>query len=108
MEVRSGRFGPYVKFGKVNATIPKGTAPESLTMEEAVRLIAAKTESAGSAKSKGKGTAKAAKTRAADANGKKASAEAANGAASGRPKKGSATAAKAAGRKSQAKGAERA
>ncbi len=27
--VRSGRFGPYVSHNKVNATLPKGTSPES-------------------------------------------------------------------------------
>ncbi len=42
--VHSGRYGPYVKFGKINATIPKDKAPESVTMEEAVALIAAKSD----------------------------------------------------------------
>lgn len=46
--VRDGRFGPYVNHGKVNATLPKGTDPANVTLEEAVALIAAK---AGSAKS---------------------------------------------------------
>ena len=36
----SGRYGPYVKFGKVNATLPKDKDPQSLTLEEAVALIA--------------------------------------------------------------------
>jgi DNA topoisomerase-1 len=38
--VMSGRYGPYVKFGKVNATLPKDKDPQSLTVEEAVALIA--------------------------------------------------------------------
>jgi DNA topoisomerase-1 len=38
----SGRYGPYVKFGKVNATLPKDTDPQALTMDEAVALIAAR------------------------------------------------------------------
>jgi len=42
--VHSGRYGPYVKFGKVNATIPKDKDPESVTLEEAVALIAAKSD----------------------------------------------------------------
>ena len=38
--VRDGRFGAYVNWGKVNATIPKGTAPDSVTLSEALELIA--------------------------------------------------------------------
>ncbi len=37
-----GRYGPYVKWEKVNATIPKEIAPEALTLEQALELIAAK------------------------------------------------------------------
>ncbi len=68
IEVLSGRFGPYIKFGKVNATVPKSTAPEAVTLEEAVRLIAAKMESGGS-KTKARGKAKPAKTAPANGNG---------------------------------------
>ena len=42
VHVMSGRFGPYVKSGKINATLPKGTAPEDMTMEIAVPLLAAR------------------------------------------------------------------
>ncbi|MGG7567248.1 type I DNA topoisomerase [Rhodovulum sp. DZ06] len=45
--VHSGRYGPYVKCGKINATLPKGTEPDQLTMDEAVKLIAAKMEKDG-------------------------------------------------------------
>ena len=38
--VRDGRYGAYVNWGKVNATIPKGTAPESITLGHALELIA--------------------------------------------------------------------
>jgi DNA topoisomerase-1 len=51
VHVMAGRFGPYVKSGKINATLPKGTAPEDLTMETAVPLLAAR---ALAAPSKGK------------------------------------------------------
>ena len=42
IHVMAGRFGPYVKSGKINATLPKGTAPEELTLEEALPLLAAR------------------------------------------------------------------
>ncbi len=38
----SGRYGPYVKHGDINATLPRGTNPASITLEQAVKLIAAK------------------------------------------------------------------
>ena len=40
MTVREGRFGPYVDSGRVNATIPKSTRPDSITLADAVELIA--------------------------------------------------------------------
>ena len=46
IHVMAGRFGPYVKSGKINATLPKGTAPEDLTLEDALPLLAAKAGSA--------------------------------------------------------------
>ena len=51
VHVMAGRFGPYVKSGKINATIPKGTAPEDMTLEIAVPLLAAR---AAAAPAKGK------------------------------------------------------
>jgi len=51
IHVMAGRFGPYVKSGKINATLPKGTAPEDLTLEDALPLLAAR---ALAAPSKGK------------------------------------------------------
>ncbi|ACB96974.1 type I DNA topoisomerase [Beijerinckia indica] len=47
--VREGRFGPYVNHGKVNATLKSGLSPETLTLEEAIRLI---DEKAGAASKK--------------------------------------------------------
>ncbi len=40
INVLAGRFGPYVKWGKVNATIPKSQSPDNLTLQDAVELIA--------------------------------------------------------------------
>ncbi len=78
IEVLSGRYGPYVKHGKVNATIPNGKDPAALSVEEAIELIAAraakggkkpakKAASAKPAAKKGSKTAKGAKARKADA-----------------------------------------
>jgi DNA topoisomerase-1 len=49
LEVFSGKYGPYVKWGKVNATLPKEMTPETVTLEEALELVNAK---AGPAKKK--------------------------------------------------------
>jgi len=38
----SGRYGPYVKHGRINATVPKDYDPASLTLEQALPLLAAK------------------------------------------------------------------
>ena len=37
-----GRYGPYVKWGKINATIPKDQDPATLEMDAALALIAEK------------------------------------------------------------------
>ncbi|MBW8734651.1 MAG: type I DNA topoisomerase, partial [Asticcacaulis sp.] len=42
IQVMAGRYGPYVKCGKVNATLPKEMTPETVTLEQALALIAAK------------------------------------------------------------------
>jgi len=40
--LKAGRFGPYLAWGKVNATLPKGTDLQSLTLEEAIKVVDAK------------------------------------------------------------------
>jgi DNA topoisomerase-1 len=40
IKVLAGRYGPYVKHGSTNATIPKGTDPATLSLEDALKLIA--------------------------------------------------------------------
>jgi len=47
VSVMDGRYGPYVKWEKVNATLPKGTDPAAVTMEMALELIAAKAAKGG-------------------------------------------------------------
>jgi DNA topoisomerase-1 len=42
MSIMEGRYGPYVKWEKVNATLPKDVKPEDLTVAQAVELIDAK------------------------------------------------------------------
>ena len=49
IEVFEGRYGPYVKWGKVNATLPKEITPDVVTLEQAIELVNAK---GGSAKKK--------------------------------------------------------
>ena len=60
--VRQGRFGPYVNHGKTNATLKRDMSPESLTLEEAIRLVEDKDGAGGGAKKAApkKTTAKAA------------------------------------------------
>ena len=47
VKIKSGRFGPYAEHGKIRATLPKGTEMDSVTLEQAVELIAAKAAKGG-------------------------------------------------------------
>ncbi|NTE46262.1 MULTISPECIES: type I DNA topoisomerase [Agrobacterium] len=67
--VRDGRYGAYVNWGKVNATIPKGQDPASVTLDEALVLIAERIAKTGT----GGKPAKAKKTTAKKADGDAAS-----------------------------------
>jgi len=42
VQILEGKYGPYVKWEKINATLPKESDPESVTMEFALELIAEK------------------------------------------------------------------
>ena len=57
----AGRYGPYVKHGDVNASLPKGVEPEAFTLEQAVPLLAER-EAAGPSAKKGRRGGRAAKT----------------------------------------------
>ncbi len=61
IEVRDGRYGPYVKSGKLNASLPNDVSPDDVTLEQAVELLAARAAKTGKSVKgggKGKGTAK--------------------------------------------------
>ena len=42
VSVMPGKYGPYIKCGKVNATLPKDLTPEDVTLEQAIELVKAK------------------------------------------------------------------
>ncbi|HWQ38947.1 MAG TPA: type I DNA topoisomerase [Burkholderiales bacterium] len=54
VSLHSGRYGPYVRHGSVNATLPRDVDPEKLTLEQAVEILAAKTQRASSQAAAGK------------------------------------------------------
>ena len=58
VNVMDGKYGPYVKWDKINATIPKGTEPGDVTIEMAVELIAERAAKSGKKAPKKKAPAK--------------------------------------------------
>jgi DNA topoisomerase-1 len=52
IELREGRYGPYLADGETNASLPKDTAPEAVTFEQAVALLAARAAEGGGKKKK--------------------------------------------------------
>jgi DNA topoisomerase-1 len=50
----NGRYGPYLKHGTINANIPRGADPGSITLEQAIELVDARAAAAPSTKMKGK------------------------------------------------------
>ena len=64
IEVWDGRYGPYVKHQRVNASLPKDKSIESVTLEEALFLLSerATKKKAPKAKAKAKPKAKTAAT----------------------------------------------
>jgi DNA topoisomerase-1 len=75
IQVFDGKYGPYVSHDKVNATVPKGTDPATLSVDDAIRLLqeriakgggkkpARKAKAPKAAKSDDKGAAKPTKSR---------------------------------------------
>lgn len=59
VQLFQGRYGPYVKHGDVNATLPKDISPDDVTLERALSLIAERAASApAKAKKGGRGAAR--------------------------------------------------
>ncbi len=65
IQVLNGPYGPYLKCGKINVSLPEGSTPEEMTLEKAIELLADKVseakpvkKSAKSAKSAKNSTAK--------------------------------------------------
>ena len=50
IQVLEGRYGPYVKHGKINATLPKNLAPEDVNVDQALELLAEKAAKKGAKK----------------------------------------------------------
>ncbi|MCZ6523232.1 MAG: DNA topoisomerase I, partial [Alphaproteobacteria bacterium] len=73
-----GRYGPYVRHRRLNATLPKGVTPEEVTLEQALTLLAERAAK-GKAKGRGKGAKKA------GAKGRAKGGKTASGAARGAP-----------------------
>lgn len=74
VQVLAGRYGPYVKWGKVNATLPRDLEPGAVTLERALELIAEKAGKSGRKPAK-KPAAKAEKAPAKKATAKKPAAK---------------------------------
>lgn len=56
--LRDGKYGPYVNHAKINATLPKDSETDSVTLEQALELIAAKAATKGKSRAKPKTKAK--------------------------------------------------
>ncbi len=52
VDVCNGRYGPYVRHGKVNATLPKDISPEEITLQEGLALLSARVAKGPAAKKK--------------------------------------------------------
>ena len=65
--VFEGRYGPYVKHRKINASLPKELTPEMISLQQALALLAEKESSKGGRKTS-RSTSKTSKTSTAKAN----------------------------------------
>ncbi|NRB04909.1 MAG: type I DNA topoisomerase [Rhodobacteraceae bacterium] len=54
VQIMSGKYGPYVKWGKINATLPDTVEPETIGMDAAVQLLEEKAAKKGTKRKKAK------------------------------------------------------
>ena len=47
IELFDGKYGMYLKWGKINATLPKDSNPDTLTLEQAIEIVKARAEQIG-------------------------------------------------------------
>jgi DNA topoisomerase-1 len=64
ISIMEGKYGPYVKWEKINATLPESSTPEDVTIEQAVQLIEEKAAKKGKGRRKSAATKKPAKAKA--------------------------------------------
>ena len=58
VRVLSGRYGPYINDGEINANVPRDKKPEDVTLDEALAVLAARLEAGGGEKKGKKGAVK--------------------------------------------------
>lgn len=63
--VYSGKYGPYIKCGKTNASLPEGMKPEDVTLEIALKLLEEREAASGASGKKSRKSTKSAETEAA-------------------------------------------
>ena len=54
VELYEGRYGPYVKHGGINATVPRDLKPDELTLDQAVSLLAERAAKGGGQEAQGR------------------------------------------------------
>ncbi len=47
LQIMTGKYGPYIKWGKKNVSLPEGQKPEDFTMEKAIELLGAQPDEGG-------------------------------------------------------------
>ncbi|HYM03364.1 MAG TPA: topoisomerase C-terminal repeat-containing protein, partial [Stellaceae bacterium] len=104
INVYSGRYGPYVSHDGINATLPRETTPETVSLDEAVALLAAQAAKGGGKKPKSARPKRAKKTKATAAGATVVAVAKPSAARSKSAKKGTASRAKAASRKKRTAG----